>query len=287
MTFVSPKFAPAVPEQVSRPAPLRRRWPVGLGHVVAFARRATLALVVPVAIVILWSLSAHFGWVSTQILPAPTVVAGTFRDMLSDGDIANNLGISLWRIAKGFAIGSAIGLSLGVAMGLSPSCDAWIGPIFRTITQIPPLAWIPLLMQLVGIDEALKLVVMIKASMIPVAITTADGIRDIPHAYLELGRVLRLPRAVLLRRIVLPGALPSIFTGLRQGLQQVWGSLVIVEMMASTEGLGYLMNWNREIFQLDGVLVCIVLFGVIGFTLDFALRRVELSCLRWKTGALA
>ena len=205
--------------------------------------------------------------------------------MVADGDIGANLGTSLFRVAKGFIVGSAVGLGLGISMGLSQTVEGWLGPFFRIITQIPTLVWIPLLMQLLGIDEGLKLVVMAKACAIPITMTTSDGIKDIPKKYIEVGQVLSLPRHILLTRIILPGALPSIFNGLRQGLAHVWISLVIVEMMASTNGIGYLMSWARTLFQLDDVIVCMVLVGAIGFALDFSLRRVEARFLRWHEGA--
>jgi sulfonate transport system permease protein len=111
---------------------------------------------------------------------------------------------------------------------------------------------------------------------------TADGIRNISKTYLEVGSVFRLSRWALIRRIILPGALPSIFTGIRQGLAGVWVSLVAVEVLASAEGIGYLMTWGRLIFQLDVVLVCVAIIGVVGFTLDFSLRKLESRLLTWR-----
>ncbi|MEW6436549.1 MAG: ABC transporter permease [Pseudomonadota bacterium] len=247
--------------------------------------RLVQSFIVPAVVLALWTANSRYEWISPRILPSPSDIAKAFASMIADGDISMNLGTSLLRVAMGFVVGSAVGLGLGISMGLSQTVEAWFGPFFRIITQIPTLVWIPLLMQLLGIDEGLKLVVMAKACSIPITMTTSDGIRNIPKKYLEVGQVLSLPRHILLTKIILPGALPSIFNGLRQGLAHVWISLVIVEMMASTNGIGYLMSWARTLFQLDDVIVCMVLVGAIGFALDFTLRRVEARFLRWHEGA--
>ncbi len=255
------------------------------GTGIRFGRRIwgfSQPLMFPVVTVLIWSAASAYGWVSPQILPSPAIIAGTFRDMLVGGDISANLGISLIRVAKGFVLGGSLGLALGVAMGFSRTVEIWIGPLFRTVSQIPSLVWIPVLMQLFGIDEMLKLVIMVKACLIPIAITSSEGIRNIPRHYLEVAQVLALSRRSRIVKIILPGALPSIFSGLRQGLSHLWVSLVIVEMLVSAEGLGYLMSWGRLIFQLDVVIVCMILVGVIGFALDFGLQRLEARCLRWR-----
>jgi sulfonate transport system permease protein len=117
---------------------------------------------------------------------------------------------------------------------------------------------------------------------VPVAITTAGGIRNIASDYIEVAKVLRLSRRTLAAKVIFPGALPSIFSGFRQGLAHVWTTLIIVEMMASANGMGYLMSWARQLFQLDVVMVCIVIVGVIGFLLDLVLKRAEARLQTWR-----
>jgi sulfonate transport system permease protein len=239
-------------------------------------------LLVPALALLAWSALHSAGVISDKILPGPRAVGQTFWELLQNGEIATHLGVSLGRVARGAALGLGLGLALGLALGFSPAFDAWIGPLFRTIAQIPSIALIPLLMMVLGIDDKLKLFIMAKACVIPLALITADGIRGIPTAFLEVGVVFRLDRRRQVRHIVLPGALAAIFTGVRQGLGQVWVSLVAVEVLASAEGLGYLMTWGRLIFQLDVVLVCVALIGTVGFLLDFGLRQAESHLLRWR-----
>ncbi|MDR2690120.1 MAG: ABC transporter permease [Azoarcus sp.] len=236
----------------------------------------------PLAVLLLWWYASAAAWLPSNILPSPGTVLASFYDLLQSGEISEHLGISLWRVVQGTALGVSLGLALGVALGASPAFESWIGPSFRILVQIPSIALIPLLMMVLGIDDTLKLFIMAKACVIPLALVSSDSIRNIPPAYLETARVMRLRGKTLYWRIILPGALPGIATGLRQGVAHVWISLVAVEMLASAEGIGYLMTWSRQIFQLDVVLVCVALIGITGFALDYGLHRFELRCLKWR-----
>jgi len=260
-------------------------WPAWRGSVYTLRRRGVIAAqfaAFPLFVLALWWFVSAREILPANILPGPATVFQTLLDQLAGGEIAEHLAISLWRVAQGAAIGVTLGLMLGVALGSSPAFESWIGPTFRTLVQIPSIALIPLLMMVLGIDDKLKLFIMAKACVIPLALVTADGIRNIPKAYLEVGRVLKLGRSTFFRRVILPGALPAIFTGIRQGVAHVWVALVAVEVLASADGIGYLMTWSRHLFQLDVVLVCIATIGITGFTLDFGMRRIESHMLQWR-----
>ena len=243
--------------------------------------RAGLALVVPLAALVLWAASARYGWLPPQILPAPDIVLGTFADMVRSGELLDHTRISLLRVALGFGLGAGAGLLLGTAMGLSPAFEDYVRPLFTAVAQVPALGWVPLLMLLVGIDETLKVLVIAKAALVPVMLNTRDGIRAVPPAYLEVARAFRFGRRQLLRKVVLPAAVPPIFAGIRYGLTQAWLALVAVELLASSEGLGYLLVWGRQMFWLDMVIVAMAVIGVVGFVMDRALRAVETRLQRW------
>lgn len=293
---LAPAYETAVPAREARPAsapphtaaavvPAPAPIPLRPPQTSIYAARAWLAcqyLVFPLAVLLAWWLSSRHGWLPATILPGPDMVLASFWELLHGGDIAEHLGISLWRVAQGAALGVVLGLALGAALGTSDAFESWIGPSFRVLVQIPSIALIPLLMMVLGIDDALKLFIMTKACVVPLALITADGIRNIPPAYLEAARAMGLRQRTLYAKVVLPGALPAIATGVRQGVAHVWVALVAVEVMASADGIGYLMTWSRQLFQLDVVLVCVVLIGAIGFTLDFVLRRAELRLLSWR-----
>lgn len=249
-------------------------------HLAGQAWRGLQYLLLPLLVLSLWWWASRSELLPANILPAPTTVVDAFVQLLASGQLLDHLGISLCRVVQGAALGVTLGLVLGVAMGASARIEGWIGPTFRMLVQIPAIALIPLLMLLLGIDDSLKLFIMAKACSIPLALIVADGIRSLPRAYVETGRVLCLHRGTYLRRVLVAGVLPSAFTGIRQGVAQVWVALVVVEMMASADGIGYLMTWSRQIFQLDVVLVCIAVIGITGFAIDCAMRLIEARLLR-------
>jgi sulfonate transport system permease protein len=188
-------------------------------------------------------------------------------------------------VAWGFAMGSVIGFTLGTAMALSTTLRAYLYPIFNAFTQVPALGWIPLLMMFVGIGEALKIIIITKAALTPVVINTYQGILNIPDAHLEVASVFRFTRAQTIRRVVLPAALPSVFSGLRYGLTHAWLALVTVELLASSEGIGFQLVNARQLFQLDVVLASIVVIGIVGLAFDQVFQLVESRLLRWRRTA--
>ena len=133
-----------------------------------------LALPFPLFLLLLWYVAAQFEWVAPQVLPSPQSVALTFIDLVASGEMFDNLKISLLRVLLGFGVGLAGGLLLGVAMGLSPVFKDYVYPLFKAFSQVPVLGWLPLLMLLVGIDEALKIILIAKAAAVPIAINTRE-----------------------------------------------------------------------------------------------------------------
>ena len=250
-------------------------------------RAAATGLVAPLAVLVLWAALSRLGWLPAQILPPPEQVWETALTMWGDGEIARHTAISLLRVVQGFALGASAGLALGIAMGLSPTVEDYARPLFTAVAQIPALGWIPLLMLVVGIDEALKVLVIAKAALVPVTLNTFAGIRAVPPAYLEVAKVFRFDRGQLLRRVVLPAAVPPIFTGVRYGLTHAWLALVAVELLASSEGLGYLLVWGRQMFWLDTVIVAMAVIGIVGLVMDRSLGAVEARLQRWRVEGLA
>jgi sulfonate transport system permease protein len=241
-----------------------------------------LGWVVPVATLALWSVASRHEWVAPQILPAPGTVWQTLVEQARSGDLFVNFGISLGRVLVGFTLGCVIGVALGVAMGLSRRVEDYISPTFNAISQVPVLGWLPLAMMVLGIGESLKFVIIAHASLVPVAINTLKGIRSVPRSYIEVAKAFQFSRRQLLRKVVFPATVPSIFVGLRYGLTQAWLSLVTVELLASSEGLGFMIVWGRQLFQLDLVLAAIIVVGVVGLLLDRGLAKIEQRLLRWR-----
>jgi sulfonate transport system permease protein len=276
MSAVLPPESLTLPA-IERASPLAalRQWLPGVG-------RLLLAWPVPLAVLLLWHIAARNEWIAPQVLPSPEAVAATFVDALQSGELLENLRISLWRVFAGFGVGLVGGLLIGVAMGLSPTFKDYTYPLFKAFAQVPVLGWLPLLMLLVGIDEALKIILIAKASLVPIALNTFKGIQNVPTRYIEVARVFRFSRWQLLTKVVFPAALAPIWNGVRYGFTHAWLALVVVELLASSEGLGYMIVFGRQLFQLDVVLAAVVMVGAVGFVLDKLLALIETRLLRWR-----
>ncbi|AKJ29400.1 ABC transporter permease [Caldimonas brevitalea] len=263
-----------------RRSPARRAawWQTARGPL----QRLVFAWPFPVAVLLLWQFAAAHELIPVQILPPPSTVAATFADLYAQGELQTHLLISLQRVVYGFVAGTGLGLLLGVAMGLSATAKDYLYPTFKLFAQVPSLGWLPLLMLLVGIDEALKIILIGKAAFVPVAMNTYQGIRHVPVQYLEVASVYRFTHPQLVHKVLLPAAFPPIWNGVRYGLTHAWLALVGVELLASSEGLGYLIVYGRQLYQLDVVLAAVVVVGSVGFVLDKLLALVEQRLLRWR-----
>lgn len=242
----------------------------------------SLGWFVPLLLLALWQVATNRGWAPPQILPAPGTVADTLQGQASSGELLANFTISLGRVAVGFGLGALGGVVLGITMGLSRTVEDYLHPAFRAVSQVPVLGWLPLAMMVLGIGEPLKVMIIAHASLVPVAINTLKGIRGVPRAYVDVGRAYKFTHAQLLRKVILPGAVPHVFVGIRYGLTQAWLSLVTVELLASSEGLGFMIVWGRQLFQLDLVLSAILVVGLVGLFFDKALALLESRLLRWQ-----
>ncbi|KXG83412.1 ABC transporter permease [Pseudomonas mosselii] len=217
---------------------------------------------------------------SEQILPAPSLVWQSALEYGS-GELWGHLWISLQRLVWGLLAGIASGLLLGTWLGGSRRAQTLVMPTFVALAQIPTLAWIPLFMLFFGIGELLKLVVLVKAVVVPVTLHTLVGVRDAQPKLREAAAVLRLPPHLLFLRLLLPAALPAFLAGVRLALATGWTSLLAVELLASSEGIGYLMVWGRQLFMLDLVFLCILVIGLVGALMDRGFTRLERGLLHW------
>ena len=172
------------------------------------------------------------------------------------------------RVVVGFTLGAFLGVALGLAMGLSRTVEDFLLPTFNALVQIPVLGWLPFALLLFGIGETLKYVLIAKAALVPITLCTLQAFRQAPKGLLEVGRAYGFSPRQSVTSIVLPAAIPTLFTGLRLGFTKAWLSLVVVELVASSEGLGYLIVYGRQLFQLDLVMAAVVVVGVLGLLID-------------------
>lgn len=237
----------------------------------------------PLVVLWLWHISVEKNWVNPLLLPAPDLVWTALKDLYGSSELWANLSISLTRIAYGFSAGIVIALILGLSMGLSRTVEAYVWPTFKVINLIPVVGWIPLLILLVGIDEALKIILIAKSALVPMTINVFKGVRNIPTALTEVANVYQLNTWSRFKYLVLPGAFLSFIGGLRLSLASAWGALVAVELLASSEGIGYLMVYGRQIFQLDVVMATVIVIGVVGFAFDLIIRLIQKRFSAWTT----
>lgn len=244
-----------------------------------------LGLLLPVLVLVLWTYAYRQQWLPEQILPSPQLVWQTFVELSQSGELPDNLLISLKRIGWSVLAGGSAGLLLGFAVGLSRRAYLYLHPTFNLIAQFPVIGWIPLLLIFLGIGESLKIVAISLAVVVPVMVATYQSVLNVPAKLLEVARVYEFSQWQTLQRVIIPAALPSIVGGLRQGVMQAWLSLVFVELLASSEGIGYLIVWGRQLIQPDIVYMAIIVIGIIGFVLDHLLRLIEQRFNRWQRKA--
>lgn len=245
-------------------------------------KRKGQGLIVPATLLTLWEGVIRAGWVSPHLLPPPSELVTTLADLGSSGALLGHIGISSLRVLIGFAIGAGLALLVGAAVGLSRRVEALLDPTFQAVRAIPSLAWVPLLLLWLGIDEAPKITLIAIGTFFPVYLNFVAGIQNVDRKLVEVGGIYGLTGARLIRRIFLPAALPNLFTGLRTGLSLAWMFLVAAELIAATKGLGYLLTDGRETGRADLVIVAIIVLALLGKASDSLIRLLEHRLLAWR-----
>jgi sulfonate transport system permease protein len=240
-----------------------------------------LSWLVPALLVLAWEALARFGKIPPYILPAPTKVVATGISLVQDGTLIPDIGISLLRAAAGFAIGGSIGFALGVAVGFSRTAGLLLDRTILMLRAIPFLAVLPLVIVWLGIGEGAKIFLVAFGVAFPIYMNTVLGIRQVDPKLLELGRVTGLSTWTLIRRIILPGALPSILNGVRYALATAWLALVVAETIAASSGIGFLAMDAREFLRTDVIVLVIVIYAAIGVAADSVAKLLERRLLAW------
>lgn len=240
-----------------------------------------LPLIVPILLLVGWELLSRKGLIKPTILPPPSDIWLVFVEMIKSGELLNHLRVSLWRVMKGFSTGAILGLITGVLIGLSPRVERALVLITGLLRPIPIIAWVPVLILWMGIDEASKITVIAIGSFWPVLLNVVHGIRNTDKKYVEVATIFEKSRWTLLTKVVLPSALPSIFTGIRIGIGIAWMSVVGAELIAASAGVGYMIMYARELSQADVMLVGVISIGITGLLIDYAIRTLETRLLKW------
>ncbi|MEH0932562.1 ABC transporter permease [Micromonospora sp. CPCC 205558] len=267
------------PEEVKTAAPVvpRRQPPA----------RRWRRVVSPVVLVLGWELAARTGLLAAEKLPAPSDVLATGARLSRDGTLGIHLLDSLTRAGAGLLIGGLLALVLGTVAGLLRLGDDLVDPPVQMARMLPHLGLVPLLIIWVGIGESLKISLVALGAFFPIYFNTYAGIRDIDERLVEAARTCGLGQAARLRHVVLPGALPSLFLGLRLAIGAAWLSLVVGEQVNAQTGIGFLMMEAREFSQTDVVVLGLLVYALLGLISDSALRVLERRMLTWRRGLRA
>ncbi|MEU1745645.1 ABC transporter permease subunit [Micromonospora arida] len=267
------------PEEVAAAAPVvrRRQRPA----------RRWWRVVSPVVLILGWELAARTGLLATEKLPAPSDVLATGWRLSRDGTLGVHLLDSLTRAGAGLLIGGLLALVLGTVAGLLRLGDDLVDPPVQMARMLPHLGLVPLLIIWVGIGESLKISLVALGAFFPIYFNTYAGIRDIDERLVEAARTCGLGQAARLRHVVLPGALPSLFLGLRLAIGAAWLSLVVGEQVNAQTGIGFLMMEAREFSQTDVVVLGLLVYALLGLISDLALRVLERRMLTWRRGLRA
>lgn len=252
-------------------------------NVTAFITEKYKGIVPFLILLLLWIGSTHFKLVSPETLPSPLVVGKAFGSLVASGMLPKSLGMSLARIAQGFLVGCSLGFLFGAVMGISSTAERLLAPLINAVRQVPIIGWIPLIIVWCGIKDMSKISFIAIGAFFPMVLNTFDGVRAVAGSYLEVGRVFEFGRLKMLRTIIIPAALPGIVTGIRLSLGTSWMLVVWSEINTSSDlGIGDMLWSARESSQMDVIIVCIIVIGIVAYMINELIGLVETRLSLWK-----
>ena len=245
-------------------------------------RNLAISLIIPLLIIVIWEFSVRFGFLPNTLIASPFKVVTDFFVLLGNGKLLLHSFFSLYRLFLGFGIGTLIGLVLGIIVGVSKFGEKLISPTLQLLAPIPPIAWIPLLIIIFGIGEASKILLISIAALIVVFVNTVQGIRSTDQKLVEVANSYGKSDKDLITKILIPSAIPQIFTGMRVALGLSWILLIAAEVIVSTNGLGWLIWDARNFSRPDDLIVGMITIGIWGKLSDILLVKIEGKLTKWK-----
>jgi NitT/TauT family transport system permease protein/taurine transport system permease protein len=239
---------------------------------------------------VLWFvLTTATGIISAARFPSPADFWVSLKQISTRGyagqQLASHALHSVKLVVMGFFVAIATGIPLGLWMGWSRRAEAIVNPVFLIVRPIPPLAWIPLAILWLGLGDAAKITVIWFAAFVPSVINAFTGVRNIDRPLLEAATMLGTPRGRMVREVIVPAALPMIFTGLRLSLQASWTTLVAAELVGALVGVGFVLNMAQQDIYPGMILVGMITVGILGWATTLVLATVESRALVWNTAA--
>jgi len=226
-------------------------------------------------VIAVWEYYSLSGRIPPYVLPSPHGLVELFVRYIMDGSLIQHILVSIGRVLTGFVIAAVVALVLGVLISLSKNFEVFTRLILQVLKPIPPIAWIPIAIIWLGIAEPSKIFIIFIGAVFPILLNTVDGIKQIDGRFWEVSRTFEIPYAKFVKKVIIPGALPQILTGLKIGLGNAWICVVAAEMIAATKGIGYMLMDGRSLSQPGKVILAMLIVGVIGKLMEDVLRKVE------------
>ncbi len=240
------------------------------------------AITIPIIVLIIWQLAGVFDLVSKTVLPTPLDILLAFQELIKTGELFGHLSFSVFRAAAGFFIGGSLGIILGTIVGFSTRSEQYLDPSVQMLRTVPHLAVAPLFVLWFGFGETSKVLLIADGAFFPLYVNAFLGIRGVDSKLYDVARVLEFSKRKLITKLILPAALPNLLLGARLSLGVAWVSLVVAELMGSTEGIGYMIMDARQFSNTDIVFVGIIIFAFVGKFSDSLVRLLEVKFLRWR-----
>lgn len=241
-----------------------------------------IAILSPILLLLAWQLAVVSGLLDYRFVPAPLQIAGTFGTMITSGELAQHILISLGRVAAGFALGVGTGVLVGLTMGIFRPVRAALTPIVAALFPIPKLAILPIIILFFGIGEVSKVLVIAIGVFFISVINTVSGVINIEKIYLDVASNLGVSGRNFYRHVAIPGALPAIVTGGKVSMGVALLLIVAAEFVGASSGIGYLIWSSWQNFSLDRMFVGLVTLAAIGYIFTMALEFLEGRILPWK-----
>ena len=247
--------------------------------------RFVRAFGLPVICLLAWEAVCRAGKVSTAVLPPPSQVLRKWIEYLTTGELPRDAASSLYRVGVGFFIGAGLALPIGIAMGARTRVYQALNPLIQILRPIPPIAFIPLSILWFGLGNPPAFFLIALGAFFPVLLNTVAGVRGVDSIYVRAARSLGASEASIFRRVLLPGALPSILAGVRIGIGVAFIVVIVAEMIAVNAGLGYRILEAREFMWSDKIIAGMISIGLIGLGIDAGVTRLNSHLVRWQRGA--
>jgi NitT/TauT family transport system permease protein len=238
-----------------------------------------ISLVFPLLLIaLLIQLTNHF--CGYDLIPSLPDISKEFIFQVKNGELLSHFTSSLTRVLTGYAAGSLIGFLLGLSLGLNKTANKLFGPLISILYPIPALGWLPILMIVVGVGEILPISIIFICSIFPIAYNTRAGIQNVPENQINSAIVMGADKTQIICKIIIPLALPYIFTGLRLEAGMAWRVVMAAEMIAVDSGLGALMMKSQSLIRMDIILICLILLSLCCLVFENTIGLLEKSLLQ-------